>query len=166
MLECELESYKYNYQLLRQALFGRKSETIQVNSAQMSLLFGEAEILSEIESVPGNEEDCIVPESDEEFSLSNLSLSTSAEEQSSESAKRGRKAISKDLPREEIIHELNGLDLECDCGTSLIHIGEETLEELHYVPAKVIVRKHIRYKYACKDCQEVVRRAPAPKTFR
>ena len=154
VLECELESYKHNYQLLRQALFGKKSETIEVNSAQMSLVFDEAEILSEIDDESSNEDDYIESEASEEFPLSGAGVTE---------AKKGRKAISKDLEREEIIHELSGSDLECVCGCSLTHIGEDTSEELHYVPAKVIVRKHIRYKYACKDCQEVVRRAPVPQ---
>jgi transposase len=153
VLECELESYKHNYQLLRQALFGKKSETIEINSAQMSLVFDEAEILSEIDGESSNEDDYIENGSSESLPLSGAGGTE---------AKKGRKAISKDLAREEIIHELKALDLECDCGSPLTHIGEDTSEELHYVPAKVIVRKHIRYKYACKDCQEVVRRAPAP----
>lgn len=44
----------------------------------------------------------------------------------------------------------------------MIHIGSEESEQLDVIPAKIIVKKHIRYKYACKSCQECVKRAPAP----
>jgi transposase len=51
---------------------------------------------------------------------------------------------------------------------SLSRIGEDTCEKLDYIPAKVQVLRHIRYKYACKSCEGVdddgptVKIAPAP----
>ena len=81
--------------------------------------------------------------------------------------KRGRKPLPADLPRVEVIHDLPENEKVCACGTQLSRIGEDTCEKLDYIPAKVRVLRHIRYKYACKCCEGVeddgptVRIAPA-----
>ena len=82
--------------------------------------------------------------------------------------KRGRKALAKDLPRIDIIHDLSEDEKQCGCGARLSRIGEEICEKLDYIPARLRVERHIRYKYACKSCEGVeddgpsVRIAPAP----
>ena len=82
--------------------------------------------------------------------------------------KRGRKALPQDLPRIDIIHDLSEAQKQCGCGARLSRIGEEVCEKLDYIPARLQVERHIRYKYACKNCEGVedngptVRIAPAP----
>ena len=82
--------------------------------------------------------------------------------------KRGRKPLPKDLLRVEIIHDLSEGEKQCACGARLSRFGEEVCEKLDYVPARLRVERHIRYKYACKSCEGVeddgptVRIAPAP----
>ncbi len=82
--------------------------------------------------------------------------------------KRGRKPLPEHLPRVEIIHDLPEEQKVCACGAALSRIGQDTCEKLDYVPAKVRVLRHIRYKYACKCCEGVeddgptVKIAPAP----
>jgi len=82
--------------------------------------------------------------------------------------KRGRKPLPKDLPRIEIIHDIPEEEKVCPCGAPLSKIGEDICEKLDYVPAKIRVERHIRYKYACKSCEGVeddgptVKIAPAP----
>jgi len=81
--------------------------------------------------------------------------------------KRGRKPLPKDLPRIDIIHDLSEEEKQCACGVQLSRIGEEVSEKLDYIPARLRVERHIRYKYACKGCEGVyddgptVRIAPA-----
>ncbi len=83
-------------------------------------------------------------------------------------SKRGRKPLPENLPRVEVIHDLAEEEKVCACGTPLCRIGQEICEKLDYIPAKVRVLRHIRYKYACKSCQGVeddgptVKIAPAP----
>jgi transposase len=36
----------------------------------------------------------------------------------------------------------------------LTKIGEETSEQLDYIPATLQVIQNIRYKYACKSCED------------
>ena len=82
--------------------------------------------------------------------------------------KRGRKPLAKDLPRVDVIHDLSEEQKQCGCGARLSCIGEEVSEKLDYIPARLQVERHIRYKYACKSCEGVdddgptVRIAPAP----
>ena len=66
------------------------------------------------------------------------------------------------LPREIIIHDISPEEKICGCGTALVRIGEETSEQLKYIPAHVSVVQHVRPKYACKPCQENVKIAPMP----
>jgi transposase len=82
--------------------------------------------------------------------------------------KRGRKPLPDNLPRVEIIHDLPEEQKMCQCGCTLSRIGADTCEKLDYVPAKMRVLRHIRYKYACKGCEGIdsseptVKIAPAP----
>ena len=83
--------------------------------------------------------------------------------------KRGRKPIPKDLPRKDIIHDLSGEEKICPCGVELSPIGQEVSEKLDYIPARLIVNRYIRLKYACKNCegaeddQGAVKIAPMPE---
>jgi transposase len=69
--------------------------------------------------------------------------------------KRGRKALPKDLPRIDIIHDLSEEQKQCGCGQPKSCIGEEISEKLDYIPARLQVERHIRLKYACKSCEGV-----------
>jgi transposase len=82
--------------------------------------------------------------------------------------KRGRKPLPENLPRVKVIHDLAEEDKMCACGAPLSRIGQDICEKLDYIPAKVRVLRHVRFKYACKACEGVedagptVKIAPAP----
>ena len=68
-----------------------------------------------------------------------------------------------DLPTEEIIHDLPEEEKSCDqCNSALVEIGRETSDQIELVPASFRRVRHVRLKYACKKCEECVKRAPAP----
>lgn len=77
--------------------------------------------------------------------------------------KRGRKPLPADLSRVEVIHDLEDSEKRCPCGCDLKRIGEEVSEKLDYVPATLQVERHIRYKYACPDCEGVADDGPTVK---
>ena len=107
-LKIELAMSKYHCALLKHSIFGKSSEKSKVSHVdQMSFLFNEAETYAkpEIQEVT-QAQDSIAPKK----------------------KKAGRKALPENLPRNEIIHELQGEELKCDCGGELIHIGSETSE--------------------------------------
>ena len=85
-----------------------------------------------------------------------------------------RKPLPKDLPREEIIHDI--ADKYCDCcGHELHQMGEDRSEKLEFIPASVKVIEHIRPKYSCRHCekndiktpiqQQPMPASPIPKGF-
>jgi transposase len=64
----------------------------------------------------------------------------------------GRKPFPKEIPREEIVHDIPEAEKICACGATREKIGEETTEKLDIIPAKIMVIRHIRPKYCCKKC--------------
>jgi transposase len=76
---------------------------------------------------------------------------------------KGRRPLPAQLPRERIEHHPPKEQQVCsECGHQKEIIGEEVTEQLDYVPASFVVRQHVRYKYACKQCQEGVCIADLP----
>jgi len=82
--------------------------------------------------------------------------------------KRGRKPLPEDLPRDDVIHDLPEEEKMCPCGAPMACIGQEVSEKLDYIPAKLNVKRHVRLKYACRECEGVesdqgtVKTAPMP----
>ena len=75
----------------------------------------------------------------------------------------GRNKLPDDLPRERVEHDLAEEEKPCPCcGEIRQRIGEETSEQLEFVPASLKVIEHVRFKYACRACQEHVVIADAP----
>ena len=69
--------------------------------------------------------------------------------------KPGRRPLSADLPRVVIEHDLSEDQKVCPCGRCKKRIGQETSEQLDIIPPKAQVLQHVRYKYACPDCEGV-----------
>jgi transposase len=77
--------------------------------------------------------------------------------------RRGRQRLPEHLPRQRIEYELSDEELPClDCGHLRVKIGEEVSEQLEYVPASMQVLQHVRFRYACRSCQEHVAIADKP----
>ncbi len=116
--------------LLRQRLFGLKSEQTADPATPQLALFNEVE--SVVEAIDENaEEEVVAPVK-----------------------RRGkRKPLPADLPRIEVIHELPEHELTCVCGCRKHAIGEEVSEQLEIVPMQIRVIKHVRKVYGCRDCE-------------
>ncbi len=139
------KNYKLENQILRekitkllQLLYGRKSEkyVLEDGSNQKSLF--------EIDetALPGkSEEECVVNGSD--------GMITVAEHK----RKTGRKPLPSVLPRVEVLHDLSEAEKMCPCGCQMSRIGEETSEKLEMQPPQFWVMRHVRPKYACKNCE-------------
>jgi transposase len=75
----------------------------------------------------------------------------------------GRKPLPNHLPRVDIVYELDDENLYCpEDGHRLVVIGEETSEQLDFVPQQLQALRHIRLKYGCPCCQSGVKTAPLP----
>jgi len=130
--ESEIKILQEQIKSLTDKIFGRKTEKIIIGPYQQLPLFDIPEPEFPIAKEP---EEIIVP--------------------SHTRKKRGRKPLPANLPRIEVIHDLEKEDKLCQCGCIKSRIGEEISEQLDYIPAKVQVIKNIRYKYACKNCEGV-----------
>lgn len=64
-----------------------------------------------------------------------------------------RKPLPKDLPREQVIHDIEDKTCHC-CGGELHKMGEDKSEKLEFIPAQIKVIEHIRPKYACRHCDK------------
>lgn len=89
-----------------------------------------------------------------------------------EKAKPGRKPIDPKVPRIDIEHDIDEADKQCACGCTMERIGEEVTERLQTIPEQVYAERHIRPKYACKNCEgsgdedrPAVRIAPTPPSI-
>jgi transposase len=80
------------------------------------------------------------------------------------SRKRTRRPrLSDDLPRVEIIHDLDPSEKICpEHGCDLTPMGEEVSEQLEFIPATVEVERHICKKYTCPECEGRVVTATKP----
>lgn len=116
--------------LLRQPLFGRKSEqSADLVTPQLSF-FDEAENVA-APAIDETEDEVVGP-----------------------AKRRGkRKPLSAELPRIEVIHDLPEHELSCACGCRKHVISEETSEQLDIVPMQILVIKHIRKVYGCRGCE-------------
>ena len=70
-----------------------------------------------------------------------------------------RQRLPEDLPRVDIHHEPE--QTQCSCGCQLHRIGQDVSEKLDYQPGNFTVERHIRGKWACRDCEQITL-APLP----
>jgi len=126
--------------VLKKAIFGSKSEKRPVDEevSRQLHLFNEAETLVEQE-----QKKLVIPEHTRQ--------------------KPKRKPLPPDLPRIEVIEDIDESEKVCACGAELVRIGEETCEKLDIIPAKIQVIRTIRPKYACKSCEGVESDGPTVK---
>jgi hypothetical protein len=127
--------------VLKKAIFGRKSEkpTIDEEVTRQLHLFNEGEAPVEQEA----QKELIIPEHTRQ--------------------KPKRKPLPKDLPRVDVIHDIEESEKLCDCGAELYRIGEEVREKLDITSARLRVIRHIRYKCACRSCERVESSDPTVK---
>lgn len=78
-----------------------------------------------------------------------------------EKRKPRRQALPEHLRRVEHHHEPQ--HTTCACGEAMVRIGEDVSERLDIVPAEFFVHRHIRGKWVCKCCQQLVQEPVEPQ---
>ena len=72
--------------------------------------------------------------------------------------------LPEDLPVEVVEHTLPPRDKSCtECGGELHTMGREVRDELKLVPARAVIRRHIRHTYACRACEKQAISVPVVK---
>ena len=142
-LEALVKFYEAQFRLARHRQFGASSEKSEYDQLE---IFNEAELSA----------DANIPEP------------TIAEAQRSY---RRRKSLTNEklpaeLPIEVVEHSLPAEELACpECGGEMHTMGRERRRELVIIPAQVKIREHIKFVYACRDCERdecgtPIRKAP------
>jgi transposase len=131
----DIEQYQSRIDYLTRRLFGRSSERLDPSELTF---FGDTNFLgAEVEEEPA-------PQETEETEKT----------RTSSSRRNGRRPLPKDLPRKRIEHDVPaGEKVCCECGCDKKRIGEDTSEQLEYIPASLYVIEHVRVKYACPQCR-------------
>ena len=144
------EKLQHQLEQLLRRVYGRRSEKLDPHQ----LLLFAREIIAENQAAPPAN----APPAD--------TASTLAEGSPSQKNGHGRKPLPAGLPRKPVLHDVPPEQLPCpECGTVRTKIGEEIREQLEYVPASLIVLRHVRPKYACKRCEGhvvIAERLPEP----
>lgn len=132
--DVQIEALKLQITKLKRMRFGRSSERLDAEIAQLELELGELQAAAAGSPVSA----------------------------ASSSCPRGvpvRRPLPEHLPREEVRHEpAPGCP---DCGGALAQLGEDIAEVLEYEPARFKVIRHVRPKLACGACEKIVQQ-PAP----
>src|ERR1700752_2416741 len=137
----EIPKLKFQLARYRRAEFGRSSEKLARDIAQLELAIEAAET-DQAERLEG-----------EPPAVAALV------EAAAEAQKPARRPLPEHLPREEVVHPA---PCTCpSCGGALRKIGEDVTETLAYVPGRFKVFCYMREKLACRTCDTVVQ-APAP----
>ncbi len=133
---ADIASLKEQVRFLQAQLFGRSSEAkITPDDKQLNLFNFDAGLPSDEDSDNENGQDDEI------------------EVPAHKRKKPGRKPLPENLPRIEVEHDLTEEEKLCKCGCIKTRIGKEVSEQLDIIPAKMQVIRHIRYKYACKNCE-------------
>jgi transposase len=128
--------------LFRRYLYGRRSEKLDGDPAQLLLEFA-----SWLKAMPAPAE-AAPPSPDPPPAAPGPARPRRG---------HGRTALPAFLPRRRVEHALPAAQCTCPkCGAGLVKIGEETSEQLDYQPASLFVTEHVRVKYACQACEEHV----------
>jgi transposase len=68
-----------------------------------------------------------------------------------------RQPLPPHLPRRDVHHEPQST--ACACGCQMQRIGEDVAEKLDYQPGVFTVERHVRGKWACRQCEKLVQAA-------
>ncbi|MFN4056491.1 MAG: IS66 family transposase [Alishewanella aestuarii] len=123
-LSDKLQQLLERYNLAQYQKFSPSSETYE----------GEGEILNEAEQLIEDEP------------------SATEAETAEKTTKPRRPRIAPELPRVDVIHDIDNKTCAC-CGHALHQMGEEVSEQIEFVPAQIRVLRNVRLKYSCRQCE-------------
>ena len=133
-----IEQYKAQLAQLRRMQFGRSSEKLDTQIAQLELTLEDLEEGEAARTAPQRAPD--QPRRERRLPV--------------------RRALPDHLPREEIVHDPASVCPGCG-GTRFSKLGADVTEILEKIPARLKVIRHIRPKLSCRCCERIVQ-APMP----
>lgn len=139
--QLEIEHLKLQIARLKRLQFGRSSEQLDQQIAQLELKLEEleGEAVTSGSAASSSTRDEVAP----------ISIDPSP-------ASKSRRTLPEHLPRERIVHDPASTCTCTQCGGALKQLGEDSAEMLEYVPAHWKVIRHVRPKYSCCRCEQIV----------
>ena len=135
-----IEQYRAQLAQLRRMRFGRSSERLDTQIAQLELMLEDLEEGEAARTAPA--------------------APRAPDQPRRERRQPVRRPLPDHLPREEIVHDPGSVCPGCG-GTRFSKLGEDVTEVLEKIPARLRVIRHIRPKLSCRCCERIVQ-APAP----
>jgi transposase len=133
--DVEIEKLKIELARLKRLRYGRSSEQLDRQIAQLELTLEELEASEAERPASPVAARCEPP-----------------------AVQPVRRALPQHLPRETIAHQ--PLSCACpECGGRLRPLGEDVSETLEYVPGRFRVIRQVRPKYSCAACEKIVQAA-------
>jgi transposase len=137
--QTRIDQLTHEISVLKRLQFGKRSE--QLNIEQASLL--DETISADIAAI--------------EIELDQLHSNPSRDKQRQQPK---RTQLPLQLPRRDVHHEPDSA--VCQCGCERMRIGEDVSEKLDYTPGVFTVERHIRGKWACRNCETLIQAPVAP----
>jgi transposase len=143
--DAKIERITFELARLKAWKFGARTEAMNAEQRQMF------------------EDTVAEDEADLEAQLAALKALDEQDRKPAEDNKRKprRQKLPEHLRRVEHHHEPE--NTTCACGEAMVRIGEDVSERLDIVPAEFFVHRHIRGKWACKCCQQLVQEPVEPQ---
>ncbi|MCK7614985.1 IS66 family transposase [Roseibium sediminicola] len=128
-----IDKLKEQLAVLRRARFGKSSEKIDRDIAQLELA------LEEIEAAEAE-----------------LPFEAPAGRAEAPKTKPARQPLPDHLPRHEIVHDLGERSCPCCGGRDFLKGGTGVTEVLDYIPASFRVMRHVQPRFVCKGCDNEI----------
>jgi transposase len=160
---------------LRQALAGQKQRVEELEQAMDALVrrlqrpprdlwsADQPALFPEIQATPAEATTAPPP------AAADAPIPTDEASSSKQKSKRkghGRRSLEellRSLPLERREHPLTEAECRCPCcGRPRRQIGEQTSQQLEYIPAKLVCVQHAQFTYSCPHCPEHIVTAPKP----
>jgi len=143
--DAKIERITFELARLKAWKFGAKTEAMNAEQRRMfedTIAEDEADLEAQLNALPDDADQANKPPADEK-------------------RKPRRQALPEHLRRIEHHHEPQ--NTTCACGNEMVRIGEDVSERLDIVPAEFFVHRHIRGKWVCKCCQQLVQEPVEPQ---
>jgi transposase len=147
--DAKIERITFELARLKAWKFGAKTEAMNAEQRQMfedTLAEDEADLEAQLAALQAQQD------------------ASEADKPQPPKRKPRRQALPEHLRRVEHHHEPESTTCPTpECGQPMVRIGEDVSERLDIVPAEFFVHRHIRGKWACKCCQQLVQEPVDPQ---
>lgn len=156
-VEAQLKEALLELAELKRQLFGERSDRLTPEE-EAQLAEAASDLQAEAEQQPPLSEEVLEDPTEQE----SQEVDQPKDAPKGQRRRRRRHPLPEHLERQTVVIEPEGLQPCEHCGRPPQSIGEEVTEEFEYVPAKVVVRRTVRPKYACRCGCGGVQVAPLP----